>query len=30
MARLRLVYIPHLLVAAILLSAFGMILAMRT
>jgi formate hydrogenlyase subunit 4 len=29
MARLRLVYIPHLLVAASLLSAFGMVLAMR-
>jgi len=29
MARLRLVYIPHLLVTASLLSAFGMILAMR-
>jgi formate hydrogenlyase subunit 4 len=29
MARLRLVYVPHLLVAASLLSGFGMILAMR-
>jgi formate hydrogenlyase subunit 4 len=29
MARLRLVYVPHLLVAASLFSAFGMILALR-